>query len=336
MHVTCYTTADAFDELAEAWNDLMGRAVSAPVFMTVEYQKIWWQHFGRGNLRIITVYTADGLPVGLAPLFVDGDELHFVGCVDVSDYLDFLVDRNHIEGVYAAIVDYLSGEMAAEWRSAYFCSLACHSRTPELLVNLAQAQGWTAFSRTEEVCPVITLPDSWEAYLAGLSKKQRHEIRRKIRKLEAAAETRRQVIESPAELTDAHIETFIRLHRKSARDKDEFWDDTMLAFFRAIIKKFAEKGWLKFYFLEISGEAAASLLCFDYRNDILVYNSGFDAEKFGELSPGNVIISYSIQHAIELGRTRYDFLRGDEVYKFRFGAVADDVFGVKIKRTANG
>ncbi len=332
MHVTCYTSADAFDELAEAWNDLMGRAVSAPIFMTVEYQKIWWQHFGRGNLHLIAVHADDGSLVGLAPLFVDGDELHFVGCVDVSDYLDFLIDRNHLETVYAAIVNHLSGEMTAAWRTAYFCSLPCGSHTPELLVQLAQSQGWTASVRAEEVCPIITLPDSWEAYLAGLSKKQRHEIRRKIRKLEAAAETRWQVIESPAELTDAHIETFVQLHRKSAREKDEFWDAAMLSFFRAVIRKFAEKGWLKFYFLEINGEPAASLLCFDYHNDILVYNSGFDAEKFGELSPGNVIISYSIRHAIELGRARYDFLRGDEVYKFRFGAVADEVFGVKIKR----
>ncbi len=336
MHVTCYTTADAFDELAEAWNDLMGRAVSAPIFMTVEYQKIWWQHFGRGNLRIIAVRTDDGSLAGLAPLFVDGNELHFVGCVDVSDYLDFLVDRNYIESVYAAIVNHLSTEMATEWRTAYFCSLASHSRTLKLLVELAQSQGWTAFSRTEEVCPIITLPDSWETYLAGLSKKQRHEIRRKIRKLEAAAEARWTVIESPEELTDAHIDTFVQLHRKSARAKDEFWDEAMLAFFRAIIRKFAEKGWLKFYFLDINGEPAASLLCFDYRNDILVYNSGFDAEKFGELSPGNVIISYSIRHAIELGRAHYDFLRGDEVYKFRFGAVADEVFGVKIKRVTDG
>ncbi len=336
MHVTCYTTADAFDELAEAWNDLMGRAVSAPIFMTVEYQQIWWRHFGRGNLCIIAVRTAEGSLAGLVPLFVDGDDLHFVGCVDVSDYLDFLVDRDHIKAVYTAIVDFLSTEMAAEWRTAYFCSLACHSRTPKLLVELAQSQGWTAVSRTEEVCPIITLPGSWDAYLAGLSKKQRHEIRRKIRKAETTADTRWTVIQSPTEVTDAHINTFIDLHRKSNPDKDHFWTEAMLAFFRAIIRKFAEKGWLKFYFLDINGEAAASLLCFDYHNDILVYNSGFDAEKFGELSPGNVIISYSIQHAIELGRAHYDFLRGDEVYKFRFGAVADDIFGVRIKRTANG
>ena len=103
----------------------------------------------------------------------------------------------------------------------------------------------------------------------------------------------------------------------------------MLSFFREIIHTFAEKGWLKVYFLDIDETPAAVLLAFDYGNEIILYNSGFDAEKFGYFSPGNVIISYSIQHAIQLGRMRYDFLRGDEVYKFRFGGVAEDVFGVK-------
>jgi hypothetical protein len=99
-----------------------------------------------------------------------------------------------------------------------------------------------------------------------------------------------------------------------------------------LIKKSAELGWLKFYFVEMDGQPASALLCFDYRNEILVYNSGFNVREFAYLSPGNIIVSYSIQHAIELGRTRYDFLRGDEVYKFRFGAAAEEVFSVKISK----
>ena len=104
----------------------------------------------------------------------------------------------------------------------------------------------------------------------------------------------------------------------------------MLNFFQALIKKIAELGWLKLYFLKIGGQLASTLLCFDYQNEILLYNSGFDVQRFAHLSPGNVLISYSIHHAIKLGRIRYDFLRGNEVYKFRFGAVVEDLFGLKI------
>ncbi|RME44185.1 MAG: GNAT family N-acetyltransferase [Caldilineae bacterium] len=332
MQITLHTAPTAFDVLAEEWQDLMGRAVNAPIFMTVDYQRIWWQHLGRGDLHLLACRTGDGRLVGLAPLFVDGTELHFVGCVDVSDYLDFLVDGDYASDVYAALVDYLAGPLSDRWQTAYFCSLAHHSPTPATLVELARARGWAARAEVEEVCPVITLPATWDDYLAALNKKQRHEIRRKLRKAEAAADTRWYVIEDPAALTGEAIETFIALHRQSAAEKDEFWDEAMLAFFRALVRRMAERGWLKLYFVEMNGQPASALLCFDYRNEILVYNSGFNVGEFAHLSPGNIIVSYSIQHAIELGRARYDFLRGDEVYKFRFGAVAEEVFGVKIAR----
>ncbi len=330
MHITLYTRSSAFDELAQEWRDLMGRSLTAPVFMTVDYQKIWWRHFGEGQLCIIAVREPkNNTLVGLAPLFLIDRELHFVGCVDVSDYLDILVDRNYAAQAYQAIFDYLA-EMDDVWDRGFFCSLSEKSDTPRVLMELAQAKGWQAQRKLDDVCPIITLPAGWEDYLAGINKKQRHEIRRKLRKAEADA--RWYVIDSPATLTAEAIETFIDLHRKSNTEKEEFWTETMRNFFRALVNRFAELGWLKLYFVEVNGEPASALLCFDYRNEILVYNSGFDMARYGHLSVGNIIVSYSIQHAIELGRARYDFLRGDEVYKFRFGAVAEDVLGVIISR----
>ena len=331
MQITLYTDPNAFDVLEKEWHDLMRRAISAPLFMTVEYQKIWWEHLGTGQLRLLAIRdTTSRQLVGLAPLFVDNQTLYFVGGVDVSDYLDFLVDRDYYTQVYKAIEDYLAIDLASEWQTAYFCCLACRSLTPEIMVEFARPRGWMAYAEVEEVCPVISLPDSWDTYLAGITKKQRHEIRRKLRKAENSAQSRWYVIETANDLTDKAIDTFIDLHQKSTPDKKEFWNQAMLNFFRSLIKRIAESGWLKLYFLEIGGQLASTLLCFDYQNELLLYNSGFDMQRFAHLSPGNVLISYSIQHAIKLGRIRYDFLRGNEVYKFRFGAVVEDVFGVKI------
>jgi CelD/BcsL family acetyltransferase involved in cellulose biosynthesis len=106
----------------------------------------------------------------------------------------------------------------------------------------------------------------------------------------------------------------------------------MISFFKAVVVELAQAGWLKLFFIEINGIKAAALLCFDYSNEFLVYNSGYDPEQFADLSPGNVLVSYSIQEAIRLGRRRYDFLRGDEVYKFRFGAEAEPVYDLHITR----
>jgi CelD/BcsL family acetyltransferase involved in cellulose biosynthesis len=85
-------------------------------------------------------------------------------------------------------------------------------------------------------------------------------------------------------------------------------------------------------FIELNGEKAAAMLNFDYRDSILVYNSGYDPQKYARLSPGIVLLSYCIQRAIELGRTEFDFLRGAEEYKYRFGAQPTEVHRLLITR----
>ncbi|MFQ5612650.1 MAG: GNAT family N-acetyltransferase [Anaerolineae bacterium] len=337
MQITTYTDPSCFETLQTEWEDLLSRAVTAPIFSTPQYQRVWWQHLGEGELRVIALRRDDNRLVGLAPLYLqeheaDGRRLVFVGCVDVSDYLDVIVDRAAVTEVYQTLIDYLAAQDEAAWSSGYFCSLPMESPSRDCLPGMGQARGWEVRETQEDICPVITLAATWEDYLAGIKKKQRHEIRRKLRKAESEANTRWYVIERGGADLDGAVDTFIDLHQKSSVDKEEFWDDKLKGFFRSVVHVAAEAGWLKLFFVEIDGEPASTLLCFDYRDEFLVYNSGFDPTRFGHLSPGNIIVSYSIQHAIELGRRRYDFLRGDEVYKLRFGGEPEPVYGLHIRR----
>jgi len=324
-----------FDSLANDWDDLLGRAHHAPFFMHYAYQRTWWQHLGQGDLQLLTVRSDEGQLVGLMPLSIqinaEGQrELSFVGCVDVSDYLDILIDSTHHDAVWSALIDALT---VMEWSHLSLCSLPHQSPTLTQFVTLAQARGWQTAITQQEVCPVITLPNDWEAYLESLDKKQRHEIRRKIRKVEREVQSRYYVIDSLDGLDEAMI-TFIDLHQKSAPDKEHFWSEELILFFNALAHDAARGGWLKLYFIEVEGQAAGAMLCFDYQNEFLLYNSGYNPA-LSALSVGNVLTAYTIQEAIRLGRTRYDFLRGDEVYKFRFGAISEPVYDLKIERTAN-
>ncbi|MEW5830742.1 MAG: GNAT family N-acetyltransferase, partial [Chloroflexota bacterium] len=70
---------------------------------------------------------------------------------------------------------------------------------------------------------------------------------------------------------------------------------------------------------------------FDYDNRIWVYNSGLDFG-FRDLSPGWVLLGYLLQWANENGRREFDFMRGDEDYKFKFGGIQSWVMRVKITR----
>ncbi len=336
METIIYTDSTAFETLAEEWDDLLLRSVNAPFFMRHIYQRIWWRCLGNDDLVMIAFRNEAGQLVGLAPLYGSTNaagqrELSFVGCVDISDYLDLLIDRDHVEAVHQALLDCLGWDGGPAWDKLYLCSLAQHSVTHTKLVEAARVRGWQATVEQQDVCPVITLPGSWDEYLAGIDKKQRHEIRRKIRKIEREADTRWYVIDSLEGLAEA-MDIFIQLHQQSTQDKEDFWSDDLIEFFKSVSAEIAQAGWLKLYFIELNGIEAAAMLCFDYNNEFLLYNSGYDPEQFANLSPGNVLTSYTIQEAIRLGRSRYDFLRGDEVYKFRFGAQAEPVYDLSIMR----
>lgn len=334
MNITIHHDPTQFEALTQDWNVLFERATTQLIFTTHLYQRTWWRCLGNDDLRLITIRNDADELVGLAPLYrtvnqAGQRQLNFVGCVDVSDYLDLLVDRDYVPQVYRAVLDGLAQDPT--WDRISLCSLPHTSLTLTELGQAAQARGWQVEVRQQDVCPVITLADDWETYLAALNKKQRHEIRRKVRKLESESEARWYVIDSEAGLADA-MEKFIELHRKSTQDKEEFWSERLVQFFHTLAFELVKAGWLKLFFIDLDGTPNAALFCFDYNNEFLLYNSGYDPASFAHLSPGNVLIAYTIQDAIRLGRTRYDFLRGDEVYKFRFGAVPEPVYDLEISR----
>ena len=108
--------------------------------------------------------------------------------------------------------------------------------------------------------------------------------------------------------------------------------EEMQAFFRAVATILAEHGWLQLSFLDIGGRPVASYFCFEYRNEVLVYNSGYDATASPHLSPGWVLLAQLIQRAIAEGHARFDFLQGNEDYKHRFGGVDEPVYRTLIRR----
>jgi CelD/BcsL family acetyltransferase involved in cellulose biosynthesis len=107
----------------------------------------------------------------------------------------------------------------------------------------------------------------------------------------------------------------------------------MKRFFWALAYALLDTGWLQLSFIEVNGEVAASMFCFDYNDSVMVYNSGYDPYKYAELSPGIVLLSYCIRHAIEIGKRKFDFMQGDEEYKYRFGGQDTRVYRITAHRS---
>ena len=335
FEVELHPDSSAFDILAEEWTTLLGRSANDVFFLTPAYQRAWWRHLGEGELALLTVREGSAL-LGLAPIFAtaqdDGRQaLQTVGCADVSDYLDWVTAEGREEEVLVALVDYLAGSDGPGWDVLELCNVHQDSPTLGLLPRLAQAQGWEVETEVQEVCPVIDLPGTWDEYMASLRGKDRHEQRRKTRRAEAMEEIGWYIVGQEHDL-EAEVEAFLTLMAKSSTDKAEFLTPAMRAFFHEICRAAFDQGQLQLAFMELAGFKLAAYLNFIYQNRVLVYNSGLDWEADPGFGAGIVLTGYLIERAIEDGRDEFDFLRGDERYKYRFGAQDVTVNRLAIQR----
>ncbi len=336
MQLTLHTDSQVFDQLYDEWDALVQRSTNRLLFLSWAWQSTWWASYQAGALWIVTCRTDEGALIGIAPWFIEtrttddgGAErvLRTIGCVDVTDYLDLIVDAHYHESIIAELAAFLAAHQDAYTR-INLCNLQAESPTLARLSQSLGAVGYSVETVQQEVCPHIVLPASFEGYLESLDKKQRHELRRKIRRMDG--ETVQHLVVSDAADLDPHIDRFIDLMRASHPDKAVFLEDERhIAFFRAMLPAIARCGWLRLSFLLVEGVACAVYCHFDYDGQILVYNSGLDPQKNTHLSPGIVLLCYDIQWAIENGRTIFDFLRGNENYKYRMGAVDRVIFKLR-------
>jgi CelD/BcsL family acetyltransferase involved in cellulose biosynthesis len=324
MRVQVYTAASAFHDLQAEWLRLLAQLPFQSVFFTPQWQETWWHHFGTDRqLYVLTVRAEDGELQGLAPLmFSPGTttpRLELIGDVELCDYLDVLIAPARQHEVGQALVSSLVAEMGEETELC-LTNLTTHSLTPGALREGLLAQGRSVELATIETCPAIALPTAWETYLETLRGKDRHELRRKLRRAMSTAQLE-YVVTDDAARVDEHLETFFALHRMSRQqDKRGFMTEQKATFFREMVYRLWLQGWLELVLLYADGVAVAGLCCFTYGTTYAAYNAGFHPD-YAHLSVGIVLFADRIHSAIARRFTCFDFLRGDEPYKYRFGAM---------------
>jgi CelD/BcsL family acetyltransferase involved in cellulose biosynthesis len=315
-----------------AWDALVARSRAPAPFSGWAFQTAWHRAFAGAALHLFGVQGGDGEWVGLLPLYEATDPAgpvwRLVGGTDVADYLDLVCVRGREEEAWVALLPVLAASAPGP---VDLRPIPAGSPTASILERLAPAAGLSCRVAVEDRCPVIALPATWDAYLATLSGKDRHELRRKLRRAEAG-EPRVEVARTP-EAVAALLDGFLSLHRLSKVGKARFMDAQMEAFFREIGGALAAAGQAALWMLWLADRPAAALFCLEYGDTVGLYNSGFDPEARA-MSPGVVLIARTIEDAIARRFARYDFLRGDEPYKYGFGAVPTDVLRVTLARRA--
>lgn len=261
------------------------------VFPGRDYLQTWWEHFGRGELQLVEDGSA------LLALERDG-AIRFVGDEDLTDYHSPL-------GTGAG--ELLARYLAAQPGKTRFRFDSLPAEAADELEPLLPA-GTTR--RRHEAAFRLSLPADFDAWLANLTKKERHELRRKRRRFQEALGRPRLVTpEDPAGL-------FIDLHRSAGGAKGDFMTPTRVAFFRDLARHPAAR-----IDVVAGADGTPVAAAFGFEDDGLyaLYNSAYDPDH-AAVSPGIVLLWLLVESAIERGTTIFDFLKGDETYKLRLGA----------------
>jgi len=316
----------AFQALREEWDELLAASLADSFFLTWEWLYAWWTHLAGDRRLFLLVARQGGRLVAIAPLslrarrvagVVPLRSVEFLGADRLSsDYLDVIVRRGWEADAIPALARYLADarlalELASVRRAG--CAAAALSRA------LTQRR-WRMWETPTAVCPFIDLSEhTWESYLGTLESKPRNDFLRLLKNLTKKFSVRLEPASSEPQRREFMVH-LVRLHNlrwQNLGGSDALHTADLVAFHDEVSRVTLERGWLRLFVLWLDGQPVASLYGFRYGRTFYFVQTGFDPA-YGRHAVGLITVGLTIKSAIAEGAEEYDFLRGDEAYKFRW------------------
>lgn len=317
-------TKRQFYELRSHWNQILNRSVENSIFLTWEKMEPLVRRMGMKNSLKILYATECDRVVAIAPFRKTRRSLTGKLGYDIieplangnTDYAGIILGEQEKQSL-CQFLSYLFGQK--DWDLFYFPDLPETSQTLELLKSVHESlpgfeieKGW--------ICPYVEIPDSKEKLLANLSPKFRRELKRRLCKLER--EKGRVELKYYSELGSLKqaMEILFKLHQKRWKlrgeagvfERQEARDISMQT---AML--FAERNWLRMYFLTVNAEPVAADLSLEYGGKMYGHLCGFDPD-YSKYGVGNLLQLKVFEECIAKGISEYDFMQGAEPYKFNW------------------
>lgn len=321
-----YVTRISLAQFEEVWLKHQYLWQEAGPFITPAWLTAWWSCFAGENELLLLCVSRNDEVLGVAPFMVQGEVARLVGSEDVCDYLDIVVLPEHNEAIFTALLSYFKKNEITE---LILEPVRMTSSVMKNFVPFARDYGCEVEIDTKNVTVKMELPASWDEYLAVLSKKQRHEVRRKFRRFSEAGSVATNIIKEMDEAAPA-MDRFFRMFRESRKDKDSFMTSERELFFRELAQQLARAKMLYMLEIYINGSAAAMVFCVNLGSTTYLYNNGFNPE-FSSTSVGVISKLMTIRQSIEAGVQHYDFLSGNEHYKFQLGGAEEKLLSFHIR-----
>jgi CelD/BcsL family acetyltransferase involved in cellulose biosynthesis len=312
--------------LRSSWNALFERTQCDNAFLSFEWMSAWVDAFlGNSSLFVIVVRDEEGWLRAIAPLYVSRQPrtlgLRCVGLIGdrlvASDHLDFLVDPAYTHEAIDCIVKVLAG-CASSWDHMELAGVDESSAAMAAFRNAFKPFGFAIQMLPGSTCPYITLPRTPDAFLASLPTKLRSNVKYYTRSLEREGEL--ELVDVTGSSIPPAFSELVRLHDSRFETKT-----AASAFSAAGVRDFhtqaaavlGEANQSHVFLLNLNGTPIAALYGFSVQGRFMFYQSGFEPA-YGRFSVGTVLLGLVIRRCIETGHHEFDFLRGNETYKFRW------------------
>jgi CelD/BcsL family acetyltransferase involved in cellulose biosynthesis len=283
-------------------------------FVLPPWLKVWRETFAPETKPYFLTGRQEEKVTGIAPLMIKDRTASIIGSADVCDYVDFIVAPGKEGDFFRALLDDLKG------RNVNLLDLGAlrpNSAASAFLMDTARKAGYEVTCEEEDISLERDLPSTWDEYLQLLNSKQRHEVRRKLRRLAEAGSIDYRFVDKAESVPD-FMDAFLKMFVESREDKAEFLTERMEAFFKSMVVAMAEVGLLRAGILEVDDKPVAAIIAFDYNDVVYLYNSAYDPD-YSSLSVGVLSKALYIKDSIERGKKRFDFLKGTEQYKYHLG-----------------
>jgi len=316
---------ETFDSLTSYWADGAYHLRWSSVFVLPAWMKVWWQEFGAGAELYLRAVRQGEKIIGVAPLLVREGTASIIGSEDVCDYLDFVIVPGMEREFFSTLLDDLKqkGISRLDLRP-----LRPDSTVLTVLADIARNRGYEVLRQDNAVSLEMDLPVTWDEYLEILDKKQRHEMRRKLRRLWKTDNVDYHCYEVGQETRD-FMDIFLKLFTLSRKEKANFMTARMESFFRSLAKAMAEIGLLRFGMIKLGTLPVSMIMGFDYNDSMYLYNSAYNPQ-YNSLSVGLLCKALCLKESIEKGKKKFDFLKGDEPYKYHIGGKEVPLYSCQI------
>ena len=321
LEINEINTKGEFYELQNFWDETLNRSIENNIFLTWEKMVCSVDHLEKNSSLKILCATEDNKLVGIAPFRIThrGLKGHLgFGIIEPltngdTDYTGLIIAEKQDQCLHKFLAHLFSQK---DWDVMYIPDLPQTSPCLNLLKNATDIPKFEIEKGL--ICPYVVIPRSKETLLASLNKKLEKKLRKSLIKLEH--EHGRVELKDYSELgsLEEAIQILIDLHQKRWTSKGisgKFLDNKSRNITMQTAKYFAEKDWLRLYFLTVNEKPVAVELNFEYNKKMCCHLKGFDIDYY-KYRVGSLLTLKVLEKCIEEGISEYDFMQGDEAYKF--------------------